>query len=78
MFEDDFGYQTLTIGGKAEFEARHQVKDTTLAAFEKSEYSNDWSNLMRLFLVRRTRSFIKNNYAKTDSANNRKYIGLVR
>jgi hypothetical protein len=24
------------IGGKAEFEARHQVKDTTLAAFEKA------------------------------------------
>jgi superfamily II DNA or RNA helicase len=62
------------IGGKAEFEARHQVKDTTLAAFEKSEYSNDWSVLMRLFLVRRTRSFIKNNYALTDPANGRKYI----
>jgi hypothetical protein len=31
------------IGGKAEFEARHQVKDTSLAAFEKIEYSEDWS-----------------------------------
>ncbi|MDR2096995.1 MAG: DEAD/DEAH box helicase, partial [Spirochaetaceae bacterium] len=62
------------IGGKAEFEARHQVKDTSLAAFEKSGYSEDWSALMRLFLVRRTRSFIKNNYAVTDSANGRKYL----
>ena len=63
-----------SIGGRTEFEARHQVKDTTLAAFENSDFSDDWSNLMRLFLVRRTRSFIKNNYAKTDSANGRKYI----
>jgi hypothetical protein len=62
------------IGGKVEFEAQHQVKDTSLAAFEKSEYAEDWSNLMRLFLVRRTRSFIKNNYAVTDPANGRKYI----
>jgi superfamily II DNA or RNA helicase len=62
------------LGGKVEFEAHHQVKDTTLAAFEKSEYSEDWSLLMRLFLVRRTRSFIKNNYALTDSANGRKYL----
>jgi superfamily II DNA or RNA helicase len=62
------------IGGKAEFEARHQVKDTSLAAFEKSEYSEDWSAIMRLFLVRRTRSFIKNNYALSDPANGRKYI----
>jgi hypothetical protein len=29
---------------------------------------------MRLFLARRTRSFIKNNYAVTDPANGRKYI----
>jgi superfamily II DNA or RNA helicase len=63
-----------SIGGKVEFEAHHQVKDTSIAAFEKSEYSDDWSNLMRLFLVRRTRSFIKNNYAQTDPANGRKYI----
>jgi SNF2 family DNA or RNA helicase len=63
-----------SIGGRTEFEARHQVKDSSIAAFEKSEYSDDWSNLMRLFLVRRTRSFIKNNYALTDSINGRKYI----
>jgi superfamily II DNA or RNA helicase len=68
------GHYIQEIGGKVEFEARHQVKDNTLAAFEKSEYSSDWSNLMRLFLVRRTRSFIKNNYAKTDGETNRKYI----
>ena len=62
------------LGGKVEFEARHQVKESCLAAFEKSGYSDDWAELMRLFLVRRTRSFIKANYAKTDKATGRKYI----
>jgi superfamily II DNA or RNA helicase len=62
------------LGGKVEFEARHQVKENSLAAFEKSNYSDDWAELMRLFLVRRTRSFIKANYAKTDKGTGRKYI----
>ena len=62
------------IGGKVQFETQHQVKDNTLAAFEKSDHSDDWAQLMRLFLVRRTRSFIKANYAKTDTENGRKYI----
>ncbi|MDR0442163.1 MAG: phospholipase D-like domain-containing protein, partial [Treponema sp.] len=62
------------IGGKVQFEAKHQVKETCLAAFEKSGFSDDWAELMRLFLVRRTRSFIKANYAKTDKATGRKYI----
>ena len=39
-----------------------------LAAFEKSEYADDWRELMRLYLVRRTRSFIQDNYAETDPA----------
>ncbi len=29
---------------------------------------------MRLYLVRRTRSFIKDNYAETDPENGRKYL----
>ncbi len=32
------------------------------------------ATLMRLYLVRRTRSFIQDNYAKLDAANNRKYL----
>ena len=62
------------LGGKAEFSAKHQVKESSIAAFEKSDYSDDWAELMRLFLVRRTRSFIKANYSKTDTATGRKYI----
>lgn len=53
---------------------RLQIPARSLAAFEKSPYADDWRDLMRLYLVRRTRSFIKDNYAKTDSANGRKYL----
>ena len=51
------------------FIERHQCGPRTLAAFEKSEYADDWRELMRLFLVRRTRSFIQENYALTDPEN---------
>ena len=47
-----------------EFTRRHQCPVNSLAAFEKSEYADDWRELMRLFMVRRTRSFIEKNYAK--------------
>lgn len=49
---------------------------SSLAAFEKSEYPDDWRDLMRLFLVRRTRSFIVNNYAEFDENNLRSYLTL--
>lgn len=62
------------IGGKVEFIAKYQYSERTLLAFEKSDYADDWRELMRLYLVRRTRSFIKENYAITDPANNRKYL----
>jgi len=63
-----------SIGGSVNFQANHQVKETTISAFEKSEYSDDWAELMRLFLVRRTRSFIKTNYAHDDEKEGRKYL----
>lgn len=62
------------IGGRIHFLANHQVPETSISAFEKSHFPDDWAELMRLFLVRRTRSFIKNNYAKHDDALNRKYL----
>ena len=62
------------IGGRAEFNAEYQVAPNTLAGFEKSNFMDDWRELMRLFLVRRTRSFIKNNYAITDEENNKQYL----
>lgn len=60
--------------GETEFIRRHQCPVRSLAAFEKSEYPDDWRDLMRLFLVRRTRSFIKDNYARLDPSNGRKFL----
>ncbi|MBM4089144.1 MAG: NgoFVII family restriction endonuclease [Planctomycetes bacterium] len=60
--------------GETEFVRRHQCAVRSLAAFEKSEYADDWRELMRLYMVRRTRTFIQENYAQTDPANNRRYL----
>ena len=60
--------------GETEFIRRHQAPLRSLAAFEQSEYADDWRELMRLYLVRRTRSFIQNNYAETDPETGRKYL----
>jgi superfamily II DNA or RNA helicase len=60
--------------GETEFVRRHQCAVRSLAAFERSDYADDWRELMRLYLVRRTRTFIKDNYADTDEATGRKYL----
>ena len=60
--------------GETEFIRRHQAPVRSLAAFDRSEYADDWRELMRLYLVRRTRSFIQDNYAVTDASNGRKYL----
>lgn len=62
--------------GEEFFQAHYQCPLRSLAAFEKSHYADDWRELMRLFMVRRTRGFIKENYAKTDEKNGRKYLLL--
>ena len=60
--------------GETEFARRHQCPPRSLAAFEKSEYADDWRELMRLYLVRRTRTFIKENYAGADEETGQKYL----
>ena len=60
--------------GEPEFVRRHQCSPDSLAAFEKSEYADDWRELMRLYLVRRTRTFIQENYAETDVETGRRYL----
>ena len=60
--------------GETEFIRRHQCPIRSLSAFEKSDYADDWRDLMRLYLVRRTRSFIQENYAKFDPLRQRKYL----
>ncbi len=64
-----------SIGGQVKFISQHtETFIRSIRAFEKSHFSDDWRELMRLYLVRRTRSFIKNNYAETDPINGRKFL----
>ena len=75
--DDDLGIRPerlLREIGETEFIRRHQAPVRSLAAFDKSEHADDWRELMRLYLVRRTRSFIQDNYAAADSTNGRKYL----
>jgi hypothetical protein len=60
--------------GETEFIRRHQCPVRSLAAFEKSEYTDDWRELMRLYMVRRTRSFIQDNYATLEPTTGRKFL----
>ncbi len=64
-----------SLGGKVQFDSRHtETFIRSIKAFERSHFADDWRELMRLYLVRRTRSFIKDNYASTDTTNGRKYL----
>jgi superfamily II DNA or RNA helicase len=58
---------------EAEFERRHQCKIHSILAIEKSEEFDDWRELIRLYMVRRTRSFIIQHYTEADEAG-RRYI----
>jgi len=60
--------------GETEFIKLHQCPVRSLAAFEHSPHPDDWRELMRLYLVRRTRSFIQENYAEYDPARQQKYL----
>jgi len=65
-----------SIGGEASFLQKHQTPVRSIGAFEQSVHADDWRDLMRLYMVRRTRSFIQTNYAKTDAASGRKFLEL--
>ena len=60
--------------GETEFIRRHQCPVRSLAAFEKSTYADDWRELMRLYMVRRTRSIYSGQLRQTDPANGRKFL----
>jgi hypothetical protein len=60
--------------GETEFLRRHQCSPHSLSAFDHSPHADDWRDLMRLYLVRRTRSFIRTNYAKFDASRNRHFL----
>lgn len=53
--------------GIVEFNTRYgNTPPRTLPAFERSPHADDWRELMRWYMVRRTRSFIRENYAQED------------
>lgn len=67
--EMDLGIRPETLlrqMGEPAFLSKHECPVRSLAAFEKSEFADDWRELMRLYMVRRTRSFIQDNYAHVD------------
>ena len=45
------------LGGEHEFVRRHQCPARSVAAFEQSEFADDWQDLMRLYMVRRHTGF---------------------
>lgn len=51
---------------EAEFERKHQCKVNSILAIEKSDEFDDWRELIRLYMVRRTRSFIVEHYTQGD------------
>jgi len=59
---------------EADFFAQFQAH--SLRAFDQSPYPDDWRDLMRLFLVRRTRQFIIKHYAKFDKERQRYFVLL--
>lgn len=75
--EEDLGIRPEALireVGEVEFNRLHQGSPRSLEAFEKSIHADDWRELMRLFLVRRTRSFIMANYALPDETAGRQYL----
>jgi len=61
---------------EADFIARFQTTPRSLRAFEQSGFPDDWRDLMRLFLVRRTRQFIIRHYGKFDEQRQRYFVSL--
>ena len=61
--------------GEAEFERKHQCRVNSILAIEKSDEFDDWRELIRLYMVRRTRSFIIQHYTEADKQGRRFIAG---
>ncbi len=79
--QHDIGIRPETLlreVGESEFALRNpNTPMTSIAAFEQSHHPDDWREVMRLFLVRRTRSFIIKNYAETDERTGQPFLTLA-
>jgi len=60
---------------EAEFERKNQCKVNSILAIEKSDEFDDWRELIRLYMVRRTRSFIIQHYTQADKHGRRFIAG---
>lgn len=60
--------------GELRFREKYQASPRTITAFEHSEYPDDWRDLLRLYMVRRTRGFIEECYAELDQTTGRRYL----
>lgn len=64
-------------GGPKAFAQKHpDTLPTSLAAFRHSDIADDWNDILRLLLVRRTRSFIARYYAKEDPQTGRRFLTM--
>jgi superfamily II DNA or RNA helicase len=59
-----------------QFVTRFQADPDTLTAFEQSPHSDDWRDLLKNFMVRRTRGYIIQNYGAFDQDKGRYYLTL--
>ena len=66
-------FRTMT---EDQFFMRFQASPRSLVAFEHSESPDDWRDLLKLFMVRRTRGYIIKNYAGFDEDHQRHYLTL--
>lgn len=58
----------------AQFERQYQCPPHSILAMEKSDVLDDWRELIRLYMVRRTRSFILQHYTEQDATTGRRYL----
>lgn len=58
---------------EGDFERKYQCRINSILAIEKSVIFDDWRELIRLYMVRRTRSFITQHYTEKD-ADGRAYL----
>ena len=64
----------IELVGEYDFLRQCDDKPSTIRAFSKSSQVEDWQKLLSLYMVRRTRSFIKANYGHVDPDSKRTYL----
>lgn len=58
--------ERLTAEERIKFQEAVEGNTSSIKAFEQSDLADDWRSLLSLFLVRRTRPYLLENYAKVD------------